>query len=261
MSFASRLQTGRPFGLKLSTASAVQIAQAAIDLPRAPEAGVGLVVTPNIEHVAKLRRSAEFQQAYRDAAVIVCDGWPVRLYARIRGMPVQRVTGCEIAAALMRGNPYPEWHRLFFVVDGAETELALHRWAAAKGISDRVASFIPPFGFEADDRLCHGLAQRIRDHRTTLLLMAVGAPRSEIFINRYRHEMPPCWAFCVGQAVKIELGLVTRAPGRWQAAGLEWLWRVKQEPQRLARRYIAASFGFTLAVIEDVASARRGSLP
>jgi N-acetylglucosaminyldiphosphoundecaprenol N-acetyl-beta-D-mannosaminyltransferase len=110
---------------------------------------------------------------------------------------------------------------------------------------------IPPFGFESDDRYCQEMAGQIHAHGTTLLLMAVGAPRSEIFVDRYRSLLPPCWAFCVGQAVKIALGLVERAPGFWQTAGLEWLWRVRQEPKRLARRYLVSSVGFALAVLED----------
>jgi N-acetylglucosaminyldiphosphoundecaprenol N-acetyl-beta-D-mannosaminyltransferase len=95
------------------------------------------------------------------------------------------------------------------------------------------------------------MAQAIAAHGTTLLIMAVGAPRSEIFVDTYRDVLPPCWAFCVGQAVKIELGLVQRASYRWQSAGMEWLWRLIQEPSRLAKRYATATAGFAAAIIED----------
>jgi N-acetylglucosaminyldiphosphoundecaprenol N-acetyl-beta-D-mannosaminyltransferase len=81
--------------------------------------------------------------------------------------------------------------------------------------------------------------------------MAVGAPRSEVFVDTYRTLLPRCWAFCVGQAVKIELGLVRRASSKWQSVGLEWLWRLCQEPSRLIKRYATASIGFGFAVIED----------
>jgi N-acetylglucosaminyldiphosphoundecaprenol N-acetyl-beta-D-mannosaminyltransferase len=100
------------------------------------------------------------------------------------------------------------------------------------------------------------LAGAIRAHGTTLLIMAVGAPRSEIFVDTHRALLPPCWAFCVGQAVKIELGLVKRASSRWQAVGLEWLWRLLQEPSRLAKRYATATIGFGRAVVEDQMSNR-----
>lgn len=241
----------RPFGLTISPATAEELAQIALTTRRGEQDGVGLVVTPNIEHIARLRSSPALAQAYRNAAVTVCDGWPVRRYARLCGLTVQRVTGCDIAIGLMHAADVPGWQRLFLVLDSAETEAAVRIWAERRGLGERVATTIPPFGFENDDDFCRGMAGEIRAHGTTLLLMGVGAPRSEVFVDRYRASLPPCWAFCVGQAVKIALGLVDRAPTFWQAAGLEWLWRLRQEPRRLARRYVVSSFGFCLAVLED----------
>ena len=247
----------RPFGLQLSPDSARQIADAAVHTQRLPEDGVALVVTPNIDHIAAIRRSPAMARAYQNAARIVCDGWPVQLYARLCGVPADRVTGCEITSELMRMAPYPAWQRAFFVVDSKVTEEAVERWAAGHGIVSATA--IPPFGFERDAEYCDKLARAIAAHGTTLLIMAVGAPRSEIFIDTHRAILPACWAFCVGQAVKIELGLVERASPRWQSAGLEWLWRLRQEPSRLAMRYVTATLGFGCAVLEDQARyLRRG---
>ena len=243
--------TARPFGLVLSTASAIDIAHRAVTEHRAPDDGVALVVTPNIDHIAWLRRSPAMARAYARAAVTVCDGWPVQLYARLRGLQVGRVTGCELASLVMRADLAR--HRLFCVVDRPETETALRLWAQRKGIA--VDAVIPPFGFESDDTQCRALATRIAAHGTTILLMGVGAPRSEVFVDRYRALLPPCWAFCVGQAIKIELGLVNRAPRRLQVAGLEWIWRLAQEPRRLAGRYARSSLAFVAAVVDDL---RRG---
>lgn len=237
----------RPFGLNLSTESARDIVGAAVR--QTPVDGVALVVTPNIDHIATIRRSPALARAYNKAARIVCDGWPVQLYARFCGVRAARVTGCEITAELMRLAPYPSPQRLFFVVDSAATGQAVHSWAAGHGVESGVA--VPPFGFDQDPEYCARLAKTIREHRTTVLVMAVGAPRSEVFVDTYRELLPPCWAFCVGQAVKIELGLVRRASSLWQSAGLEWLWRLFQEPSRLTKRYVIASIGFGFAVIED----------
>jgi N-acetylglucosaminyldiphosphoundecaprenol N-acetyl-beta-D-mannosaminyltransferase len=243
--------TARPFGLMFSTASAQEIADQALNDKRCQSDGVALVVTPNIDHIAWLRRSKAMARAYAGAAVTVCDGWPVQLYARIRGLPVGRVTGCEIASFLMRADLDPARHRLFCVVDHPNTADSLTRWARQKGLGDAVAAYIPPFGFESDAALCEQIADRIAQHGTTVLLMGVGAPRSEIFVDTYRDRLPPCWAFCVGQAIKIELGMVTRAPRGWRVTGLEWLWRLVQEPRRLAGRYARSSVSFVAAVIED----------
>jgi N-acetylglucosaminyldiphosphoundecaprenol N-acetyl-beta-D-mannosaminyltransferase len=237
----------RPFGLSLSTDSARDIVAAAVSRPLVD--GVALVVTPNIDHIATIRRSPALARAYHKAARIVCDGWPVQLYARFCGLHVARVTGCEITSELMRLAPYPTPQRMFFVVDCEATQLAVETWATRNGVSANVT--VPPFGFDRDAEYCTWLAKSIKAFQTTVLVMAVGAPRSEVFVDAYRTLLPPCWAFCVGQAVKIELGLVRRASSKWQSFGLEWLWRLLQEPSRLARRYATASIGFSVAVIED----------
>jgi N-acetylglucosaminyldiphosphoundecaprenol N-acetyl-beta-D-mannosaminyltransferase len=235
-----------PFGLLFSTDSARDIASAAIW--QRPEE-VALVVTPNIDHIATIRRSLALARAYRHAARIVCDGWPVQLYARLCGHRCARVTGCEITSELMRMTPYPSWQRFYFVVDSAITEHAVRQWAARGSVAFETK--VPPFGFERDAEYCEQLATSIAAHDTTVLIMAVGAPRSEVFVDVHRAILPRCWAFCVGQAVKIELGLVRRAPPSWQAAGLEWLWRLRQEPSRLTKRYITAASGFIASVVAD----------
>jgi N-acetylglucosaminyldiphosphoundecaprenol N-acetyl-beta-D-mannosaminyltransferase len=249
------MRVTHPFGLTLSLDTAREIAGTAVR--HRPDDGVALVVTPNIDHIATIRRSPPLARAYRNAARIVCDGWPVQVYARWCGLHVNRVTGCELTSELMRLAPDAEGQRLFFVVDSVTTERAVRDWAARNGVTCEVQ--VPPFGFDLDASYCVRLAEAIRKHQTSILFMAVGAPRSEIFVDTYRSILPPCWAFCVGQAVKIELGLVRRASWLWRSLGMEWLWRMFQEPLRLSKRYVSASIGFSFAVVEDQLHALRGS--
>jgi N-acetylglucosaminyldiphosphoundecaprenol N-acetyl-beta-D-mannosaminyltransferase len=247
------MRVTRPFGLTLSLDTAREIACSAVR--DTPDAGVALVVTPNIDHIATIRRFPPLARAYRNAAKIVCDGWPVQVYARWCGLRVRRVTGCDLTAELMRLAPYASSQRLFFVVDSVVTEQAVRDWAMRKSVACEV--LVPPFGFDRDAGYCARLAEAIRGHSTTVLIMAVGAPRSEVFVDTYRALLPPCWAFCVGQAVKIELGLVRRASWQWRSVGMEWLWRMIQEPTRLTKRYVIASVGFSFAVVQDQLHALR----
>jgi N-acetylglucosaminyldiphosphoundecaprenol N-acetyl-beta-D-mannosaminyltransferase len=251
------MKVSQPFGLTLSMDTAREIA--ALAVRETPEEGVSLVVTPNIDHIATIRRSAALARAYRNAAYIVCDGWPVQAYARWCGLQVGRVTGCDLTSELMRMVPRSGSQRMFFVVDSLTTERAVLDWAESQGVACAVT--VPPFGFDRDTGYCARLAEAIREHATTVLIMAVGAPRSEVFVDSYRALLPPCWAFCVGQAVKIELGLVRRASPLWRSAGMEWLWRMIQEPSRLSKRYVSASIGFSVAVVEDQLQARREGRP
>ena len=227
--------------------------RAAVETVLTPAMDVRLVVTPNLDHVVRLRRDRSFRDAYRGAAMVLCDGFPVHVYAKLHAHRLHRVTGCDLTDALMHARPAdalvsPRW---FFVVDGTRTAAAIRAWAVRFG-AERVDVAVPPPNFIGDEAACETLARQIAAHETTLLVMGVGAPQSEIFVDRARAILPPCWAICVGQAVKVSLGLVTRAPPALRALHLEWLWRVCQEPRRLGRRYGLGAFAFLLAVAEDL---------
>jgi N-acetylglucosaminyldiphosphoundecaprenol N-acetyl-beta-D-mannosaminyltransferase len=219
--------------------------------PRGEENGVGLVITPNVDHVVRLRGNRDFARAYASAEITVCDGAPLRLYARLRGHRARRVTGCDIAAAVMA--QCDSGQRLFFVVDSEATASAVRDWARRRALATQVACHVPPYGFETDHAASRELADAVRAHGTTILLMGVGAPRSEVFADTWRDHLPPCWVLCVGQAVKVALGLVRRAPAPFRHLHAEFLWRMAQEPRRLARRYALGALLFPLAILQDVA--------
>ncbi len=240
------------FGFTPTPWSAREIAAAIVARPRMPQEGVGLVVTANIDHVARLRHDADFAAAYAAAQIVTCDGFPVATYARLRGCGItERVTGCGITAALLRECEFGVTHRLFFVTDSPATAARLTAWAAARGLAPRTRVEVAPHDFIAQRLYCDSLAWRIRAHRTTILLIGLGAPASEVFVNDQRAVLPACWALCVGQAIRIEMGLTPRAPEAWQEMGLEWLWRLLLEPRRLGRRYARAVTGFAAAVFAD----------
>jgi N-acetylglucosaminyldiphosphoundecaprenol N-acetyl-beta-D-mannosaminyltransferase len=249
-------QTGirpRPiFGFWPNGESIDQAVNTILSRRRTAREGVGLVVTPNIDHIARLRQSAAFRHAYASAEMVLCDGFPVHYYARLRGHPVNRVTGCELVKRLLVKAELLIPHRLFFVVDSERTARAVSEWADRSGLRGQIVAHIPPFGFEADLAWSAKLAEEILLHSTTLLVMAVGAPRSEIFVDRYRNSLPPCWAICVGQAVKTFLRIIRRAPVFVQCLHAEWLWRTAQEPRRLMPRYMVASKAFVAGVFWDL---------
>lgn len=243
------------FGFTVSPLTASQVAAHILSHPRRREDGVGLVVTPNIQHVALLRRDEAFRRAYAGAEIVTCDGFPVHYYARLRGCPSpERVTGCDIVAALLADTAALRGQRLFFVADQAETVRIIQAWAAAHGVA--VACHVPPQGFETDADQCRALAQAIADHGTSLLFMGVGAPKSEVFVHDHRAALPPCWALCIGQAVKIALGLTKPPPGALKRLNLEWAWRILLEPKRMTGRYIRSGAGFLAAVVADLCRPR-----
>jgi exopolysaccharide biosynthesis WecB/TagA/CpsF family protein len=236
------------FGLRFSSLSAGAVAEHVVEC--APSGGPNLVVTPNIDHVRLLRRPA-FVAACRSARLVCPDGFPVLAYARLRGLKVaRRVTGCEIFSELAGHAALPS-KRLLVVVESLATEQAVISWAQRLGLS-RVHVITAQQGLERDLPAQRRLAGAIRLATPDILVMTLGAPVSEVFVHQNRDILPNCWALCVGQAVRVHLGLVQRAPSWWQLVGLEWLWRITQEPGRLMARYSKAALWFPVAVAADV---------
>jgi N-acetylglucosaminyldiphosphoundecaprenol N-acetyl-beta-D-mannosaminyltransferase len=107
----------------------------------------------------------------------------------------------------------------------------------------------------ADEAAQSALVRMIVQSACSILVMTLGAPVSEVFVHRHRQALPPCWALCVGQALRVELNLVRRAPLLWRQCGLEWFWRLRLEPRRLLGRYVRALLWFPVAVLRDLTGA------
>ncbi|MBX0345072.1 WecB/TagA/CpsF family glycosyltransferase [Acetobacter sp. TBRC 12305] len=247
----------RMFGLNFSVLSEDEIAALVATTVRSPEQGVGLVITPNIQHISLLRHDPALLRACQHAALLTCDGFPLYYYAKWRGLPVHgRVTGRGIVAALVAQPARLRQHRLFMVLDSQATVAAAQSWAARHGLADRLACAVPAMGFDKRPADMARLAEQIAAHGTTLLFMGVGAPRSEIFVDQYRASLPPCWALCIGQALLVAFGSLPAPPALVQRLNLEWLWRIVLEPRRLLKRYAVSACGFAGAVLRDLT--RRG---
>lgn len=223
-----------------------------------PAPGVALLATPNLDHVRHLRR-ADFAQACARAAYLLADGIAITLYARLRGRRLKRVTGCALLAGLL-ADPRLRARRLVLVVETAATLQAAQAWLAARGRQDDThglgAGPPPALLLAADGLLQHEAGERrliaqIAACRPDIVVMTLGAPVSEVFCDRNRAALPPAWYLCLGQALRVQLGLVRRAPRWMQAAGLEWLWRLGQEPRRLLPRYARAAWYFPRAALAD----------
>jgi N-acetylglucosaminyldiphosphoundecaprenol N-acetyl-beta-D-mannosaminyltransferase len=240
------------FGFYPSSTSIGKVVDTLLSRKRTQEEGVGLVVTPNIQHIAQLRRNPAFRDAYNYAAIILSDGFPVYYYALARGHTLNRITGCDLLEQLLAQPEFIRHQRLFLVVDDERTARVVNEWADRSRLRSQVMTHVPPLNFEKDAISLAKLANEICLHSTTLLVMAVGAPHSEIFVHQYRSSLPPCWAICIGQGVKTRFGLVQRAPGFVRRVNMEWLWRIVQEPRRLLPRYADAAIAFVAGVFLDL---------
>lgn len=250
---AARLTDSRLLGLNVSDFDVQSLADILLSSASYPPARASMVVTPNIQHVALMRHDPELRSAMQGAEVTVLDGFPVVAFARLRGhRPAGRVTGRQVVEELMRNRTLSADHRLFFLVDSERTADAVNAWAALLPEGPAVRAEVAPARFGSSAAYCADLAGRISGFRATLLFMALSAPQNELFIHRYRAQLPNCWGLCIGQSVKVALRLVTPPPPWVVTLNCEWLWRALHEPRRLLPRYASAATGFLAAVLKDL---------
>jgi N-acetylglucosaminyldiphosphoundecaprenol N-acetyl-beta-D-mannosaminyltransferase len=205
-----------------------------------PAGGCRFVVTPNVDHTVLLQSSAELRAAYRDAGLVLADGWPVVAASRLLGKPLpERVTGSDLGPAL------------FDAAQKSARPLRVYLLGAAPGVAERAAERIagrwpkvevvgvysPPLGFERDPDECHAILRRIREASPELLLVGLGAPKQELWVHRHQQEIAAPAALCVGATIDFLAGEKKRAPRLLQKLGLEWLHRMLSEPRRLTTRY------------------------
>lgn len=201
----------------------------------------GVVYTPNVDHLSKLQSDAEFARAYRAATFKVCDSKILMYAARFLGTPIQeKLSGSDLLPAFCR-HFRDDPNTRIFLFGGAEgvPEAARDRINAAAGRELVVAAYSPPFGFERDPAECQKAIDLINASGATVLAVGLGAPKQEKWIYTYRPQLPGVQTFlAVGAALDFEAGNRPRSP-RWMSeVGLEWLYRLSVEPQRLWRRYL-----------------------
>lgn len=231
----------------LAAACAVQVV---LDLAR-DRSTTSLVVTPNIDHLVRLEKDRDFRRAYNQADLVLADGWPVALAARLRGGgSVPRIAGADLApivaaqalaagltVALVGGAPGSAM--------GAATRLR----ADPRALAGRVVVEPAP---RSQLESSHGLAElraNLREADAAVVLLGLGAPRQELLANDQLRDVGVGVILCVGAALDFMAGTKSRAPRWLQRLGLEWAHRAFSEPARLLPRYASAAPRFLLVVL------------
>jgi N-acetylglucosaminyldiphosphoundecaprenol N-acetyl-beta-D-mannosaminyltransferase len=204
------------------------------------------VVTPNVNHTVLLERHAGLRAAYRDAGLVLVDGMPIYLAARLAGRPIPgRVAGSDLVPRLFDEAERTGGVRAYLL--GAGPGVAAR---AARHIHERwpksrvVGTNSPPIGFERDKARNEAILQEIEDARPDVLIVGLGAPKQELWVHDHRQRLAASVALCVGATIDFLAGEKRRAPRWMRQAGLEWLHRAASEPRRLLKRYGRDAWAF-----------------
>jgi len=223
-----------------------------------------IVVTPNVDHIVRLRGDTEFRRAYRAADLVLADGAPLLWAARLLGTPLrQKVSGSDLFPEVCR-RAARKGYRLFFL--GGRPDSAR---LAAEGLRRRfpgiriVGVLCPPFGFERDETENQRCVRMIREANPDVLLVGLGSPKQEKWIHAHYERLGVPVCIGIGATFEFAAGIVKRAPAWMQQHGLEWFWRLTREPQRLWKRYLVDDLRFFSIVLSQVMKTRlrRPALP
>ncbi len=216
----------------------------------------GCVFTPNVDHVVTAEDDGEFRAAYGEASLAFADGQPLVWSSRALGTPLPaKISGSDLAWPLMELAARRRW-RVYLLGGGPSVADA----AAARLLRDLGVHVVgvdaPAIDLDAPGGEGDAAAERVRMARPDLLLVALGAPKQERWIHRHLQRIRPAVAVAVGAALDFLAGHVRRAPGWMSRAGLEWLYRLAQEPRRLARRYLLKDPRFLPILLRTALSPR-----
>lgn len=230
-----------------------------VDVATAPDAVVAIesaardrmrlsFVTPNVNFLVRSRRNAEARRHMIDTDLSLIDGAPLVALARMLGAPIkERCAGSDVFEALRRRTGFPGRRlKVFFFGgrDGAAEAAAAAINAEGRGLE--AAGFYNPGAGDVASMSTPEIIERINAAAPDFVLVALGAEKGQEWIDANRRRLGAPVVAHLGAVVDFTAGSIGRAPAWMRRIGLEWAWRIKEEPA-LWRRY--ANDAFSLAGI------------
>ncbi|WP_350224192.1 WecB/TagA/CpsF family glycosyltransferase [Pseudarthrobacter sp. fls2-241-R2A-127] len=197
----------------------------------------GLIVTPNMHHLALLEKGSVLTPAYERASMILADGWPVVVLARMLGVKVRsRTTGSGLVDRLSKVRASG---LAVSLIGGSSPESNRAAVAAFDDSGWRASGEDAPASELADEYRTQRLVDRILERRPDLVIIGVGTPKQEQLALQILDAGFEGWILCAGAGIDFLSGQAARSPLWLQRLGLEWFHRIVQEPKRLMRRYVS----------------------
>jgi N-acetylglucosaminyldiphosphoundecaprenol N-acetyl-beta-D-mannosaminyltransferase len=208
------------------------------------------VMYVNAHVVNQSRTTPGLGEALRSADLVYCDGYGVRLAARVLNMPVpHRMTGADWIWGLatlceLAGQP--------IYLLGSEPPIAREAAARLRQLHPRLDVVGAHHGFFGlDSPHNERVIEDINAHGPRIVLVGMGTPKQELWVDRYADRLDGAVVWTVGALFDYVSGRIPRAP-RWLADnGFEWIFRLAIEPHRMWRRYLLGNPVFLSRVLSE----------
>ncbi|MGH6945541.1 MAG: WecB/TagA/CpsF family glycosyltransferase [Geminicoccaceae bacterium] len=205
---------------------------------RRPADRAFVIAVCNVHSVMSARRDADLHVAISHADIATPDGMPLVWMLRLTCRPGQsRVYGPDLMKLALQGGVDRGWrHYLYGTTPDTLARLrsAIQGFAPGAVIAGEMA---PPFR-DLTSAETDAVVAELRSSGADIVWVGLGMPRQEKWMHQVAHRLPGMTLAGVGAAFDLLSGTVPQAPAGLQRAGLEWAFRLWQEPRRLWRRYV-----------------------
>jgi N-acetylglucosaminyldiphosphoundecaprenol N-acetyl-beta-D-mannosaminyltransferase len=205
----------------------------------------------NAAKLVYMRDDPALQEVIAGCGLVNADGQGVVWASRLLGDPLpERVAGIDlmhelIALAERRGWP------VYFL--GARPEVLQRALERIREQHPALAIAGARDGY-FDDAEAAQVAAEIREAGPQIVFVAMSSPRKELFLGEHGPGLGAPFVMGVGGAIDVVAGVTKRAPRAWQRLGLEWLYRLLQEPRRMFRRYAVTNARLAWLVTRELLS-------
>jgi len=206
-------------------------------------------VVVNAAKLTMMRKDPKLRAIVRNCALVNADGQAVVWASRLLGDPLpERVAGIDLMLRLLERA---EAHGYRIFVLGAREHVLRRAVAQLRDCYPRLVIAGARNGY-FDESESAEICDQIRSSRADILFVAMSSPKKEYWIAENRALLGTPFSMGVGGAIDVIAGVTARAPLWVQKVGLEWLFRLLQEPPRLARRYVVTNAQFVWLLAAEV---------
>ena len=204
-------------------------------------------VAVNVAKIVNMQKDPQLAASVRECDIINIDGMGVVLGARILGHDVpERVAGIDLFHELLRMSAR-KGYSVYLL--GARDDVVSEAARRVKTLYPDLKLAGYHHGYFWDDE--EAMVNKVRASGAQLLFVAITSPKKENFINRWREQLGVTFVMGVGGTFDVVAGKVKRAPIWMQKSGLEWLFRVIQEPRRMWKRYLVTNSKFAWMLLNE----------
>ena len=205
----------------------------------------------NAAKVVNMQSDPLLRQDVLSSDIILADGIAIVWASRLLGRKLpERIAGIDIMMGIL-GRGIRENYGVYLLGATEEVSLAVVQRIARDYQGVRVVGRRNGYFPEGEEKF---IAEEIARSRPDILFIAMSSPKKERFLARWGKHMGVPVFHGVGGSFDVMAGIVRRAPAAWQKLGLEWLYRLKQEPRRLLKRYLVTNLWFCGMVLREMAS-------